>query len=63
MIVTVAGKLIYFLLVFLMKRVDRKKVISSEKSSLLLAVVPARELFREADEMEPFDIQLEFDLT
>lgn len=40
MIVTVAGKLIYFLLVFLMKRVDRKKVISSEKSSLLLAVVP-----------------------
>ena len=36
MIVTVAGKLIYFLLVFLMKRVDRKKVISSEKSSLLL---------------------------
>lgn len=40
MIITVAGKLIYFLSVFFMKRVDRKKVISSEKSSLLLAVVP-----------------------
>ena len=40
MIITVAGKLIYFLSVFFMKRVDRKKVISSERSSLLLAVVP-----------------------
>lgn len=40
MIVTIAGKLIYFCAVFIMKRVDKKKVISSERSSLMLAIIP-----------------------
>ena len=34
------GKIDIFFIGVFMKRVDRKKVISSEKSSLLLAVVP-----------------------
>lgn len=35
----------------------------SQAAYKALGCVPARELFREAAEMEPFDIQLEFDLT
>lgn len=40
MMITIAGKLIYFFAVFMMKKVDKKKVISSEHSSLMLAIVP-----------------------
>lgn len=35
----------------------------SQAAYKALGCVPARELFREAAEMEPFDIQLEFELT
>lgn len=35
----------------------------SQAAYKALGCVPARELFREAAETEPFDIQLEFDLT
>ena len=40
MLITIGGKLIYFLAVFVMKKVHKKRNISSEKSSLILAIMP-----------------------
>ena len=40
MLMTIGGKLIYFLAVFVMKKVHKKRNISSEKSSLILAIMP-----------------------
>lgn len=40
MLITIGGKLIYFLAVFVMKKVYKKRNISSEKSSLILAIMP-----------------------
>ena len=40
MLITIGGKLIYFLAVFVMKKVHKKRNISSDKSSLILAIMP-----------------------
>ena len=40
MLITIVGKIIYFLSVFVMKKVHKKRNISSEKSSLILAIMP-----------------------
>lgn len=40
MLITIGGKLIYFLAVFVMKKVHKKRNISSEKSSFILAIMP-----------------------